>query len=302
MKQRGAKLITCAYRPFDNRWCYFSGVAMDRTRTELVQHVAGKDNLCLNTVRQTKMQTWQHGVVSDSPAPAVFVEVKDGSSVFPLYLYPNGKPHADLFDHDNGRRPNLSSAFIQDIQTRLKRLKFIPDGHGDLKKTFGPEDVFHYIYAVLHAPSFRARYAEFLKIDFPRIPLTSDIKLFRKLCSRGAALVDLHLMRDDGPRKDMPKFPVDGDNVIDKVRYDEAERRVYVNKTQFFEPVPQEVWDFHIGGYRVAEKWLKDRRGHKLVFEDYQHYSRIVAALAETIRHMQAIDTDIEDAGGWPLT
>ena len=174
------KILECAYRPFVRRWCYFSEVAMDYPRRELKQHVANKANLCLNVVRQTKAADWRHAVVTDKPAPAVFVEIKDGSSVFPLYLYA-GK--GDLMDDAEtysaqGRRANLSPQFIQTCAVNLN-LTWLEDGSGDMKTTVGPEDIFHYAYAIFHSPTYRSRYAAFLKIDFPRLPLTSNQNLFR---------------------------------------------------------------------------------------------------------------------------
>ena len=180
--------------------------------------------------------------------------------------------------------------------------------------------MFHYIYAVLHSPTYRKRYAEFLKIDFPRIPLTSSNPLFRKLCTLGAELTALHVMEKHG--KDITSFPVKGDNVVEKVRYEaptgargtgvspvsEANHgqdgratkkgRVWINKTQYVEGVPPEVWEFHVGGYQVCQKWLKDRKGRTLSFDDIQHYEHIVAALNETIRLMERIDKAIPS---WPI-
>ena len=290
--------IRCLYRPFDERFCYFSSVAMDRPRRELIQHVSGKENLCLNTMRQTKISSWQHVLVSDAPTPAVFVEVKDGSTVFPLYLYPNGELPPTLFDHGDGRRPNLADEFIKDLEQHL-RLNFAPDGKGDLKKTCGPEDVFDYLYAVFHSPTYRARYAELLKVDFPRLPLTSDVKLFRALCRLGAELVGLHLMEKHA--KPVTSYPQLGDNTVEQVRYDEQEQRVWINKEQYFEGVPPEVWEFHVGGYQVCQKWLKDRKGRQLTYDDLTHYHRVVSALAETMRLMNEIDETINAHGGWPI-
>ncbi|HZO99007.1 MAG TPA: type ISP restriction/modification enzyme, partial [Terriglobia bacterium] len=564
--------IVCLYRPFDWRPCYFSTVAMDYPRRELLDHVARKDNLCLNTMRQTKMGSWQHAVVSDSPAPAVCVEVKDGSNLFPLYLYPKsdetvgGQTELRIqIAHwpagKDGRRPNLNPKFVADLEKRLG-LKFVPDGRGDICGTgvppvtnhgqdahathgkidmppvgqhgpeghpthaqdahatirirygaylphwthegatyavcfrladslpesvvetwrferndivktakqmnrplsaheqerldqlfservekfldeargecwmqrdevaavvagalrhfdsqryrlvawcvmpnhvhavlqplpgydlagiihswksfsskeanrvlgrsgefwqpeyydhlirdeqdfvrqveyvltnpqraglenwkwvgsgtgvspvgshgqdahathaqdahatsFGPEDIFNYIYAVFHSPTYRTRYAEFLKSDFPRVPLTSDVTLFRSLCGLGAELVALHLLESPKLAKPIARFPVKGSNLVDKgfPKYlapgepepgtgkPIKEGRVYINRGtgvppvgshgqdahattihgqdaratgQYFEGVPPEVWNFHIGGYQVCEKWLKDR-------------------------------------------
>jgi hypothetical protein len=225
--------------------------------------------------------------------------------------------------------------------------------------TFGPEDVFNYIYAVFHSPTYRARYAEFLKRDFPPVPLTSDVNLFRALCAKGAELVALHLLESPKLANPIARFPVKGSNQVEKgfpnyVAPGQPEPgtgkpvkqgRVYINavaasyarryygvrelppalqsggkppqsKTgedtsplqaaahraalqgQYFEGVPPEVWDFHIGGYQVCEKCLKDRRGRTLTYEDLEHYSKVVTALKETIRLMSEIDAAIPK---WPI-
>jgi len=303
-----AKLITCSYRPFDNRACYFSQATMDYPRRELLDHVAGKNNLCLNTIRQTKMHAWQHAVVSNAPAPAVFVEMKDGSNIFPLYLYPSNAPKATLFDlgiptdAPGGRKPNLSPKFIGEFAAKLS-MQFIQDGKGDIEQSFGPEDVFNYMYAVFHSPNYRSRYAEFLKMDFPRLPLTSKPELFRELCLLGQRLVDLHLMEIKAPK--ITGYPVAGDNTVEKVRYQEPlegiKGRVWINSTQYFEGISKEVWEFHIGGYQVCDKWLKDRKGRQLTYDDLTHYQQVVSALAETMKLMNDIDAAIDSHGGWPI-
>ena len=165
--------------------------------------------------------------------------------------------------------------------------------------TFGPEDVFDYIYAVFHSPTYRTRYAEFLKIDFPRVPLTSDRNLFRRLVEKGAELVALHLMESPALDNLITKYPVVGSDIVEKVRYDEVNRRVYINKEQYFAGVEPEVWGFHVGGYQVLEKWLKDRKGRKLIWQDQQHYQKVVVALTETMRLMREIDQAIP---AWPIS
>lgn len=302
-KEWKSNLIDCQYRPFDKRACYFSYAVMDYPRRELIAHVAKRINICLNTVRQTKSMTWQHAIVTSTPTPAIFVEVKDGSNVFPLYLYPVNIAGNTLFQETTEeRKPNLSSKFIEDFTARLK-MKFIPDGKGNRKKTFGSEDIFSYMYAIFHSPTYRSRYAEFLKIDFPRLPLTSNPELFRNLCSLGDELVSLHLMEKHG--KKITGYPIAGDSTVETVRYTEpqgdAKGRVWINKTQYFEGVPEEVWEFHVGGYQVCGKWLKDRKGRKLTYDDLTHYQQIVSALAETIKLMENIDATINTSGGWPI-
>jgi predicted helicase len=183
-------------------------------------------------------------------------------------------------------------------------MEFIPDGKGDLYKTFGPEDILHYMYAIFYSPTYRSRYAQFLKIDFPRLPFTSNTDLFRALCAIGDGLIGLHLMANYGQY--MPNYPEPGNNMIEKVEYtqytDKPEQgRVWINKTQYFDEVTPEGWEFHIGGYQVCQKWLKDRKGRALSFDDIRHYQRIVAALAETITLMDQIDATIDEHGGWPI-
>jgi predicted helicase len=238
--------------------------------------------------------------MTNKPAPAFFVEIKDGSNIFPLYLYVSTK--TDLLDDSTSsqRHPNLAPAFITDFSARLQ-LAFVSDGCGDLDKTFGPEDVFHYAYAVFYSPGYRARYVQFLKIDFPRLPLTRDVALFRRLCGLGRELVALHLMTEIP--KSETRYPVAGDNRVEAVRYSEPANgspgRVWINATQYFDKVPPEVWNTHIGGYQVCQKWLKDRKGRPLSYTDLKHYASIVAALARTLELQSAIDTAL---GQWPLS
>ena len=203
----------------------------------------------------------------------------------------------------NGRIPNLNPDFVADFASRLG-LNFVSDGHGDLSSTIGPEDIFDYIYAVFHSPTYRQRYAEFLKIDFPRVPMTASRDLFKRLCILGEELVALHLLQSPYLSQLITRYPVVGDNIVEKgfpkfAVYEEGQPGyVYINKTQYFEGVPKEVWEFHVGGYQVCEKWLKDRRGRQLSFDDLMHYQKVVVALKETMRLMEEIDRAIP---GWPI-
>lgn len=335
-----------------------------------------RENIGLVSARSNKSPDPDHFFCSRFITEAKTGESTTQSCIFPLYLYPTKseiknvtgvtrsrvidetqkalkkKFKAKELDQEKGRVaelikrlfpqehyprwPNLSPDFIVDVSDRL-RLQFIPNGRGDLASTFGPEDVFHYIYAVLHSPTYRYRYKEFLKVDFPRIPLTSNLELFTALCQKGADLVALHLLEPDyqaaswnldrskpNPFHNLAvRYPVPGNDVIEKgyPKYiapgEQApgeteplrEGRVYISaekpregkKGQYFEGVPPEVWGFHVGGYQVCEKWLKDRRGHKLSYDDKEHYKKIVMALGETIQLMRQIDIVIEQHGGWPI-
>jgi predicted helicase len=284
------------YRPFDTRWTYHDSAILERDRSEVMSHLHNQKNLALVTLRRSRGQEpWNFAFLGEYPIDKSFITSLDNAFVFPLYLYPNGDLPPSLFDYENGRRPNLSDKFISDCSQKVA-LKFIPDGKGDLKKTFGPEDVFNYAYAVFHSPAYRQRYAEFLKIDFPRLPLTSDKKLFAKLAAKGAELVSLHLLKSPTRDDFITSYPVTGTNAVEKVKYEK--KKVWINDAQYFGGVPESVWEFRVGGYQVCDKWLKDRKGRELNHDDVAHYQRIVVALKETIRIMAEIDRAIP---AWPL-
>jgi hypothetical protein len=290
------------YRPFDRRFTYYTGNGRgfhSTPRGDIMNHLVLNDNVGLVTVRQVAEGIFNHALVTkDMIDNRITLSNKGYGTVLPLYLYPSTTN--DLFSqpttNPNGRRPNLSVEFIGDFSKGLS-LSFVDDGRGDLKKTFGPEDVFYYLYAVFHSPTYRQRYAEFLKIDFPRVPFTKNIALFSELVALGETLVKLHLMEKKG--KNLSRFVGSGDNLVDKPSFEEG--RVYINKTQYFEGVPSRVWSFHIGGYQVCEKWLKDRKGRTLSFDDIKHYNGIVSNLQETLQLMNEIDETINRQGGFPL-
>ena len=283
-------------------------VAVHRRERASNHMIVGENiSLCIGKAGQViGPDSWD--ILTCSNTPTDFNLFRRGENyVFPIYLYPKDD-NDDLFDDKSdatdapGRRwPNLSDEFITDLKNRLE-LDWQTDGSGSLKNIFGPENVFHYIYAVLHSPTYRQRYGEFLRIDFPRLPLTSNVGLFRDLCALGRELVALHLTED---RRIITTYPVDGSHALEQVKYSvpkgDQPGRVWINETQYFESITQEVWDFHIGAYQVCHKWLKDRKGRTLKFDDIQHYQNIVAALARTIEIMDLIDSAIDSRGGWPL-
>jgi len=298
------------YRPFDQRHTFYTGRSRGficRPRAEVMHHMLAGQNIGLISARSNKSQAADHFFCTRFIMETKCGESTTQSCIFPLYSY-SSPERENLYSDEptnapGGRQPNLARQFIEDFAKRLK-MTFITDGKGDLKSTFGPEDIFDYMYAVFHSRTYRSRYAGFLKIDFPRLPLTSKRDLFRELCALGEELVGLHLMEKHGPA--MTRFDIEGDNVVEKVRYTEPgqgaeEGRVWINKTQYFKGVPPDVWEFHIGGYQVCDKWLKDRKGRKLTYDDITHYQNIVSALSETIRLMAEIDDAIDRLGGWPI-
>jgi len=306
------------YRPFDFRFVFYHKAICERLRVEVMRHMKG-DNLAFLTHRPHSPGDFTFAyctrMIGDQCVAARKSAGGGNSFQFPLYLYPSNEgedgQQKQLFDVSPwplgraGRVPNLNREFVSDLEDRLG-LHFVTDGSGDLQTTFGPEDFFYYAYAVFHSPAYRTRYEEFLKTDFPRLPLTSDRRLFAALVEKGAELVALHLMESPALETPITSYPIRGSDKVEKVRYvkphkeagEEIPGRVYINKEQYFEVIAPEVWNFHIGGYQVLNKWLKDRRGRKLSIDDSEHYQRIVVALRETMRLMEEIDTLIPT---WPL-
>lgn len=287
--------VRCTYRPFDVRSFFYHEAFVDRPRLQVMRNILHGSKALL--LPRGVGGTWQHAFVTSHLVVDVAISAasREANQVFPLYVYPS----EGEMQFKEGRRPNLNPEFVKALSERLG-LKSVEDGNGDLKETFGPEDIFNYAYAIFYSPTYRSRYAELLKIDFPRLPLTSDKGLFKALADKGAALVSLHLMESpvlEGLRTRI-KFDVSGSNAVEKVTYNETARRVYINKEQHFEGVPPEVWGFHIGGYQVCQKWLKDRKGRTLTYDERVHYQKIVVAIKETIRLMAEIDTLIS---AWPI-
>ena len=293
------------YRPFDKRFTYYTGRAggfICRPRPKVMRHMLS-DNLALHICRQTVSADWRHCLVTNSITDDCYVsnKTRERGYTCPLFTY-----STEVQESIGQRRlVNLGHGFLNELSSSIS-LDFICDGAVDLKKSFGPVNVFNYIYAVLHSPGYRRRYADFLKSDFPRIPLPGNRSLFMALSSLGQELVAFHLMKKIGKLES--DYPIAGDeigdNSVQMMRYTPPSNglpgRVWINRIQYFEGVAPEIWAFAIGGYRPVQKWLKDRKGRVLSENDITHYRNIIAALTETIRFMQAVDDAIEQHGGWP--
>jgi hypothetical protein len=273
--------INCLYRPFDVRWLYYHPDMVDWGRPEVMRHMLGGDNLALITPKQHKDE---FGALATNRIGAhKSVAAYDINYYFPLYLYP-AADRKDLFSHSepSERQPNLNP----------KLVAALTDAYG---RKPPPEEIFHYLYAILYAPVYREKYAEFLRMDFPRIPFTANKKLFRKLARLGARLTELHLLRS--PELDPPtcRFEGLGDNRVGKgrkrsLRYDSSSQCVYINERQHFTPVPYEIWQYPVGGYQVCEKWLRDRQERRLELDEIRTYCRIVTALRLTLAVQEEID------------
>ena len=275
------------YRPFDSRFIVYDPQVVTRSRGEVMRHITAGENLALVFMRQVALQDdyTQFGVTECLVDNRAFYSNKGIMSMAPLYL---------LGEKDNllqNRKLNLSQPFLNDITAKL--------GY-----TPTPEAIFYYIYAIFHSPTYRSRYAEFLKIDFPRVPLTRNDTLFRQLAAYGEQLVALHLMKSAKLTQthQHPQFVEQGGNcIVDPAhpKYEINTRSVVINKKgDRFTDIPQAVWNFYVGGYPVCAKWLKDRKGRTLSPQDITHYQQIVVALDETIKLMTAIDQAIP---GFPI-
>ena len=311
-------IVPILYRPFDTRFTYYTGQSrgfLCRPRAAVMGHLLAGENVGFITTRQTKDE-W--GVLATSSIIAhKTCSAYDINSLFPLYLYPGvGKADGSLFSRwakgKDGRTPNLDSGFVEQIAAATK-LRFVSDGRGDLRETFGPEDILAWVYAVLHSPRYRDRYEARLKLDFPRVPLPGNAELFRKLAEAGHELLVLHLLESPELDEFIATYTGPKNPEVNRVGWSDDTVWLNAGKTNAreghramkpgtigFKGVPGQVWNFHIGGYQVCHKWLKDRKGRTLSDEDVAHYQKIVVALNETIRIMAEIDEVIEAHGGWP--
>jgi len=288
---KGEKPVLCIYRPFDFRWMLYGSYAFDYHRPEINDHLL-KQNLALISTRQTK-ESFSVFVTKKPAGQHKLATPYDGSYLSPLFLYEAG---AQL-NITRGRSANLNGRFLEALAAALGT-----EGAGVSRAAslVTPENIFGYGYAVFHSPGYRTRYAEFLKTDFPRLPLTNNPELFQILARIGSDLVCLHLMESPKLETYITSFSGGRNPEIGKISY--ARNTVWIDKSQTvgFKNVPADVWNFHIGGYQVCEKWLKDRKGRTLSKDDIEHYHRIVVALNETMRLMAEIDKVIEAHGGWP--
>ena len=285
----------CLYRPFDTRWLYYHPKLTSRPAEKITRHMAASQNIALIALRQTRRGETGTFLVGKGLINKDAISLYDIGTVFPLYLSPDKNSAQGDFLEAAGLRPNFTSDFLKSLAEKLKLPQTKPHG---LPKDITPADIFNYAYAVFHSPTYRTRYAEFLKIDFPRLPLTSNAKLFRALAAKGAELVTLHLMESPKLENLITEFPVKGDNAVEKVQYTDNDQRVWINVKQFFGDVPKSVWESHVGGYQVCERWLKDRKDRKLTYDDIQHYQKIIVALNGTNRIMGEIDKSIPS---WPM-
>ncbi|BDB57686.1 type ISP restriction/modification enzyme [Flavobacterium ammonificans] len=312
-----------SYRPFDSKFIYYDVKIIERARYKVMKHFLEGNNFGLVTARSNKSNTCDHFYISNNLMETKCGERTTQSAILPLYIYPDNKGQQTI-DQTTERTPNLNPEIVKQIAAQLG-LNFVPDHelcHAELvsasqqtlkrvqgdETVFTPLDLLDYIYAVLHSPTYREKYKEFLKIDFPRVPYPKDTATFWQLVKLGEQIRQIHLLESPIVEKYITGYPEDGDNVVVKPRFviaNDSEAiptnetasclavtgSVYINDTQYFSNVPEVAWNFYIGGYQPAQKWLKDRKDRKLEFDDILHYQKIIVALSETDRLMKEIDT-----------
>ena len=303
-----------SYRPFDNKFVYYDVKLLERAREKIMQHFIKGNNLGLVVARQC-VGDWQYvfctKFINEFNLTGTAGRFGSGNT-FPLYLY-NEKSktsQSNLFEdtpayggkeikNESGileepqfayqnlaYRPNLSQKTVRAIEKSLG-IPFIIQHYKTSNNEFGEVDLLDYIYAVLHSPTYREKYKEFLKIDFPRVPYPT-IEVFWQLVKLGGELRQIHLLESPVVENRITQYPIGGENEVIRPKFEDG--KVYINDTQYFENVPEVAWNFYIGGYQPAQKWLKDRKERKLDIEDVYHYQKIIVALTETDRIMKEID------------
>lgn len=310
-KKNKGKVIKSAYKPFDNRYTYFTGTTKGLysfPRMEIMHNLIDCKNIALIASRQC-VSDWRYVFATEYAANLNLTGSAGrlGSGyVFPLYIH-----HGSFFGKEIPISPNLNETIWRTIEnwvnygqaykpltTNEQNGELGFDAAPEEPHTLSPEDLFDYIYGVLHSPHYREKFKEFLKVDFPRIPYPKNKAEFEHYKDCGHQLRELHLMHNV-PESEV-SFPQEGSMVVETIRPienidDGYSYSVYINDNQFFSPVPVEAWNMYIGGYQPAQKWLKDRKGRKLSPKDIQHYKNIIAVLMETNRIMQQIDNPVEE-------
>jgi hypothetical protein len=285
-------ILPVLYRPFDVQWIFYHDSVVWRTVKRIMHHMMQENlALCIGRAGQVVGLEKPWNIVFCSDCIEDFNLFYRGGNVnFPLYFYPDTDSSPNNASDTNktmmifeqtrayrSKKPNINQVIIESLTKTYEKM-------------ITPEQIFYYIYSVLYSNIYRTKYCEFLRVDFPRIPFTKDYKLFSKMGEYGKRLVNLHLLKSAEIDEPIAKFQGRGDERIEKLRYDEKEKRVYINESQHFEGMAKEVWQYQIGGYQVCNKWLKDRKGRLLSLDDVKHYCKIVTSLQKTIDVRKAID------------
>lgn len=302
------QITNVSYRPFDARFTLYTGNSRGlyaSPQPKTMQHFLKGENvgLVINKPAQGGADIYTDVFITTHLTDqSIFSAMKRSPFICPLYVYTDKKDQQTIEDQQE-RTPNLNLEIVKEIEKKLQ-LTFANEKE-NTQNTFAPIDVLDYIYAVLHSPTYREKYIEFLKIDFPRVPYPEDQDTFWKLVKLGGEIRQIHLLESElldnyniisikGVISDPEKnLLVDRKMTKDSVGYEKETNthgKVWINDIQYFGNIPLKAWEFYIGGYQPAQKWLKDRHGRKLSNDDVIHYQKIIIALTETDKLMQLID------------
>ena len=291
-------VVRCLYRPFDFRYLWLHPRIIERSRTQVMKYLDGKNNMGVIVSRMTGTAPFRDAFVSRVPIEfgVLAMRVSNASPVCPLYLLDDQS--TPLI---SAAKPNIAPHAAK-AMAACTGLSWIPKGRGNLvaQGTIGPDDLFYYLYAQLFSPQYRSRYESFLQEDHPRVFFSQDIPLIRSLTSFGADLVSLHLMESDEMRAQNIRYIGPDEPLVEVVAWSRETVWLDKNRTVGFPGVSDDVWNFHVGGYQICNKWLKERKGRNLSEDDIGHYQDIIVALSKTIGIMSQIDETIEAHGGWP--
>ena len=268
-----------SYRVFDVRYICYSSLLLEFDRCKIMKNILDRENFGLNMTRRLRDPIWRHIYITPFITDKTLLSSKDNCYFFPLYLYSN-MSQENLFEKQSSKQDrtlNINDSFLQALRMHIGIIT-------------PPENILFYIYAILHSPSYRKIYEEYLKIDFPRIPLPPNAKAFERLSELGEKLVSLHLMRTSDLNETEIGFPKTGSNIVEKLSFDERAKKVFINKEQYFEGVSIEVWEYVIGSYQVMQKYLKDRKKRKLTLDEINHYMKVAKAIRLTIELHEKID------------
>ena len=308
------EIVPILYRPFDVRFTVYDRHVAVHRRERVSRHFLASRNIGLSIPRACEIRRgWEHTFCTRLMMQHHTVSLKEVNYLLPLWLM-DGWPDTHTPNIDAGVAAGVTDetgfAYCERPETRCTNW----DGRGGLRTRYGPQDLFDWVYAVLHSELYRNRYATFLKSDFARVPLPVSMGLFRELAGFGKQLVELHLLESTNQADFITTYMGPGNPEIGRVGWSGGTVWLDAAKTNAREGhrasrpgtmgvcgVPEKVWDFHIGGYQVCHKWLKDRKGRTLSDDDIGHYHKIVLALNETVRIMAEIDEVIEAHGGWPV-
>ena len=292
-----ALLSTCLYRPFDVRHVVWSEWMIDWPRTNVTRHMQYGNSPALIARRQMLPgHPCNYFWITDRIAldGVIRSDNRGSESLFPLYVQ-SGDPS---LDGNRGWRANVSAQCVEMFTSRVD-LTWLEQGSGDLQGTFGPEDIMHWIYALFHSQTYRERFADQLRNEFPRVWGPPDVDLFRSLCRSGQRLVAAHLLSAEEPIVQDFVWEGTGCPVVGRgfPKYDGT--RIWIDRHHAFVGVPESVWSFQAGAHQVCRKWLRDRRGRMLSQQDLNHYQRILGSVQETLRCQRSIEEVLAARGGW---